>query len=59
MVYVFMGKIFFVIFSVVSIVKYVLFIWFSVIVFGNKIISLLVVGIVLVIVGVLFYNKVR
>lgn len=57
--YVFMGKIFLVIFSVVSIVKYVLFIWFSVIVFGNKIISLLVVGIVLVIVGVLFYNKVR
>lgn len=46
-------------FSVASTVKHALSIWLSIIVFGNKITSLSAIGTVLVIVGVLLYNKAK
>ncbi|KAJ7306429.1 hypothetical protein JRQ81_009779 [Phrynocephalus forsythii] len=57
--YALMGKISPVTFSVASTVKHALSIWLSIIVFGNKITSLSAVGTVLVIVGVLLYNKAK
>ncbi|XP_075045954.1 solute carrier family 35 member E2B [Mixophyes fleayi] len=57
--YALMGKISPVTFSVVSTVKHALSIWLSIIIFGNKITSLSAIGTVLVIIGVLLYNKAR
>uniref|UniRef100_A0A803U1D3 Sugar phosphate transporter domain-containing protein n=1 Tax=Anolis carolinensis TaxID=28377 RepID=A0A803U1D3_ANOCA len=57
--YALMGKISPVTFSVASTVKHALSIWLSIIVFGNKITSLSAIGTVLVIVGVLLYNKAK
>ncbi|XP_076697707.1 solute carrier family 35 member E2B isoform X3 [Callospermophilus lateralis] len=57
--YALMGKISPVTFSVASTVKHALSIWLSIIVFGNKITSLSAVGTILVMVGVLLYNKAR
>ncbi|KAG9482333.1 solute carrier family 35 member E2B [Eleutherodactylus coqui] len=57
--YALMGKISPVTFSVASTVKHALSIWLSIIVFGNKITSLSAIGTVLVIIGVLLYNKAR
>ncbi|XP_029433760.1 solute carrier family 35 member E2A-like [Rhinatrema bivittatum] len=57
--YALMGKISPVTFSVASTVKHALSIWLSIIVFSNKITSLSAIGTVLVIVGVLLYNKAR
>ncbi|OCT72644.1 solute carrier family 35 member E2A [Xenopus laevis] len=57
--YALMGKISPVTFSVASTVKHALSIWLSIIVFGNKITSLSAVGTVLVIIGVMLYNKAR
>ncbi|KAE8592907.1 hypothetical protein XENTR_v10018914 [Xenopus tropicalis] len=57
--YALMGKISPVTFSVASTVKHALSIWLSIIIFGNKITSLSAVGTVLVIIGVLLYNKAR
>lgn len=45
--------------SVASTVKHALSIWLSIIIFGNKITSLSAVGTVLVMAGVLLYNKAR
>ncbi|XP_030078202.1 solute carrier family 35 member E2B isoform X1 [Microcaecilia unicolor] len=57
--YALMGKISPVTFSVASTVKHALSIWLSIIVFSNEITSLSAVGTVLVIIGVLLYNKAR
>ncbi|KAM4703295.1 solute carrier family 35 member E2B [Rhinophrynus dorsalis] len=57
--YALMGKISPVTFSVASTVKHALSIWLSIIIFGNKITSLSAIGTVLVIIGVLLYNKAR
>lgn len=47
------------VFSVASTVKHALSIWLSIIVFSNKITVLSAVGTVLVIIGVMLYNKAR
>lgn len=57
--YALMGRISPVTFSVASTVKHALSVWLSIIVFGNKITSLSAVGTVLVMAGVLLYNKAR
>ncbi|XP_039223115.1 solute carrier family 35 member E2A isoform X2 [Crotalus tigris] len=57
--YALMGKISPVTFSVASTVKHALSIWLSIIVFGNKITSLSAIGTVLVIIGVLLYNRAK
>ncbi|XP_018424179.1 PREDICTED: solute carrier family 35 member E2-like [Nanorana parkeri] len=57
--YALMGKISPVTFSVASTVKHALSIWLSIIVFGNRITSLSAIGTVLVIIGVMLYNKAR
>ncbi|XP_063799060.1 solute carrier family 35 member E2B [Pseudophryne corroboree] len=57
--YALMGKISPVTFSVASTVKHALSIWLSIIVFGNKITILSAIGTVLVVIGVLLYNKAR
>ncbi|XP_016072348.1 PREDICTED: solute carrier family 35 member E2 [Miniopterus natalensis] len=57
--YALMGRISPVTFSVASTVKHALSIWLSIIVFGNKITSLSAVGTVLVMAGVLLYNKAK
>ncbi|CAK6440504.1 unnamed protein product [Pipistrellus nathusii] len=57
--YALMGRISPVTFSVASTVKHALSVWLSIIVFGNKITSLSAVGTILVMVGVLLYNKAR
>ncbi|XP_005871376.2 PREDICTED: solute carrier family 35 member E2-like [Myotis brandtii] len=57
--YALMGRISPVTFSVASTVKHALSIWLSIIIFGNKITSLSAVGTVLVMAGVLLYNKAR
>ncbi|XP_070615237.1 solute carrier family 35 member E2B [Erythrolamprus reginae] len=57
--YALMGKISPVTFSVASTVKHALSIWLSIIVFGNKITSLSAVGTVLVIIGVMLYNRAK
>ncbi|XP_041130686.1 solute carrier family 35 member E2B-like [Polyodon spathula] len=55
--YALMGRISPVTFSVASTVKHALSIWLSIIVFSNSISALSAVGTVLVIIGVLLYNK--
>ncbi|MBN3282745.1 S352B protein, partial [Polyodon spathula] len=55
--YALMGRISPVTFSVASTVKHALSIWLSIIVFSNSITALSAVGTVLVIIGVLLYNK--
>uniref|UniRef100_A0A8C5SHR5 Solute carrier family 35 member E2B n=1 Tax=Laticauda laticaudata TaxID=8630 RepID=A0A8C5SHR5_LATLA len=57
--YALMGKISPVTFSVASTVKHALSIWLSIIVFGNKITSLSAIGTVLVIIGVMLYNRAK
>ncbi|XP_006772597.1 PREDICTED: solute carrier family 35 member E2 [Myotis davidii] len=57
--YALMGRISPVTFSVASTVKHALSIWLSIIIFGNKITSLSAMGTVLVMAGVLLYNKAR
>ncbi|KAJ8257610.1 hypothetical protein GJAV_G00187660 [Gymnothorax javanicus] len=57
--YALMGRISPVTFSVASTVKHALSIWLSVIVFGNRITLLSAMGTVLVIIGVMLYNKAR
>ncbi|RXM90493.1 Solute carrier family 35 member E2 [Acipenser ruthenus] len=52
-----MGRISPVTFSVASTVKHALSIWLSIIVFSNSITALSAVGTVLVIIGVMLYNK--
>lgn len=46
-------------FSVASTVKHALSIWLSIIVFGNRITSLSAIGTVLVIIGVMLFNKAK
>lgn len=55
--YALMGRISPVTFSVASTVKHALSIWLSIIVFSNSITALSAVGTVLVIIGVMLYNK--
>ncbi|KAG7472787.1 hypothetical protein MATL_G00112570 [Megalops atlanticus] len=57
--YALMGRISPVTFSVASTVKHALSIWLSIIVFSNRITLLSAVGTVLVIIGVMLYNKAR
>lgn len=57
--YALMGKISPVTFSVASTVKHALSIWLSIIVFGNRITSLSAIGTVLVIIGVMLFNKAK
>lgn len=57
--YALMGRISPVTFSVASTVKHALSIWLSIIVFSNRITVLSAVGTVLVIIGVILYNKAR
>ncbi|KAJ8371101.1 hypothetical protein SKAU_G00111290 [Synaphobranchus kaupii] len=57
--YALMGRISPVTFSVASTVKHALSIWLSIIVFSNKITVLSAVGTVLVIIGVILYNKAK
>ncbi|XP_053546958.1 solute carrier family 35 member E2B [Bombina bombina] len=57
--YALMGKISPVTFSVASTVKHALSIWLSIIIFGNKITSISAIGTILVIIGVMLYNKAR
>uniref|UniRef100_U3EU06 Solute carrier family 35 member E2 n=1 Tax=Micrurus fulvius TaxID=8637 RepID=U3EU06_MICFL len=57
--YALMGKISPVTFSVASTVKHALSIWLSIIVFGNQITSLSAIGTVLVIIGVMLYNRAK
>ncbi|XP_043917690.1 solute carrier family 35 member E2A-like [Protopterus annectens] len=57
--YALMGKISPVTFSVASTVKHALSIWLSIIVFGNKITYASAIGTLLVIIGVLLYNKAK
>ncbi|XP_026549992.1 solute carrier family 35 member E2B-like [Notechis scutatus] len=57
--YALMGKISPVTFSVASTVKHALSIWLSIIVFGNKITSLSAIGTVLVMIGVMLYNRAK
>ncbi|KAM4651564.1 solute carrier family 35 member E2B isoform 1-T4 [Discoglossus pictus] len=57
--YALMGKISPVTFSVASTVKHALSIWLSIIIFGNKLTSVSAIGTLLVIIGVLLYNKAR
>ncbi|XP_057606045.1 solute carrier family 35 member E2A isoform X4 [Hippopotamus amphibius kiboko] len=57
--YALMGRVSPVTFSVASTAKHALSIWLSVIVFGNRVTSLSAVGTVLVMAGVLLYNKAK
>uniref|UniRef100_A0AAR2L2X5 Sugar phosphate transporter domain-containing protein n=1 Tax=Pygocentrus nattereri TaxID=42514 RepID=A0AAR2L2X5_PYGNA len=57
--YALMGRISPVTFSVASTVKHALSIWLSIIVFSNPITALSAVGTVLVVVGVMLYNKAK
>ncbi|XP_040181770.1 solute carrier family 35 member E2B [Rana temporaria] len=57
--YALMGKISPVTFSVASTVKHALSIWLSIIIFSNRITSLSAIGTVLVIIGVMLFNKAK